>query len=136
NRIVPAAGRGPPRPPRPIATAALAGNKAHSYGINERARAAREGSGEASMDASGNHGSQWMTEVQPRPYPALAGEREVDVAVVGGGITGLTTALLLAEEGRSVVVLEARRLGSGTTGGTSAHLTAMPDAGFHEIERK
>jgi glycine/D-amino acid oxidase-like deaminating enzyme len=48
-----------------------------------------------------------------------------DVAVVGAGLTGLTTALLLGRAGRSVVVLEARTVGAGTTGRSTAKLSLL-----------
>ena len=47
------------------------------------------------------------------------------MVVVGAGITGLTTALLLQREGRDVVVLEADRVGAGTTGGTTGKVTSQ-----------
>lgn len=56
-------------------------------------------------------------------YPTLTGSPEVDVAVVGGGITGATAAFLLKEAGRSVALLESDRLCSGATGYTTAKLT-------------
>jgi glycine/D-amino acid oxidase-like deaminating enzyme len=59
------------------------------------------------------------------PRPALAEDREADVVVVGAGIAGLTTAVLLARAGREVVVLEARRVGAGTTGRTTAKVSAL-----------
>ena len=43
--------------------------------------------------------------------PALAGEVEADVCVIGGGIAGCSTALHLAERGYRVVLLEAQRIG-------------------------
>lgn len=49
-------------------------------------------------------------------YPALQGDMQVDVAVVGGGLAGLSAALELAERGLSVVVLEARQVGWGASG--------------------
>ena len=51
-----------------------------------------------------------------RPRPALDGDVETDVCVIGGGMAGLATALGLAERGRRVVVLEARRLAFGASG--------------------
>ena len=56
-------------------------------------------------------------------YPALEGERRVDVAIVGGGISGVATALGLAERGVSVALLEARRLGWGATGRNGGQVT-------------
>ena len=56
-------------------------------------------------------------------YPELAGEVDVDVAVVGAGITGVTAAHLLKQSGRSVALLEANRIAFGATGYTTAKLT-------------
>lgn len=49
-------------------------------------------------------------------WPALQGERSADVCVIGGGLAGLNTALGLAERGRKVVLLEARRVAWGASG--------------------
>ena len=49
-------------------------------------------------------------------YPPLAGDESVDVAVVGGGVTGLACARVLGEAGLRVRVLEARRVGGGASG--------------------
>src|SRR5262245_48556704 len=57
--------------------------------------------------------SVWSEATPAPPYEPLSGNASVDVAVVGGGITGITAALLLARTGRSVAVVEARRIGKG-----------------------
>ena len=51
-----------------------------------------------------------------REYPALDGERQADVCVIGAGFTGLSAALNLAERGLDVVLLEAERVGFGASG--------------------
>jgi glycine/D-amino acid oxidase-like deaminating enzyme/nitrite reductase/ring-hydroxylating ferredoxin subunit len=53
------------------------------------------------------------------------GETVWDVVVVGGGLTGVTTALLLARAGCRVALLEARELGSGTTGSSTAKVSLL-----------
>ncbi|MFC4855244.1 FAD-dependent oxidoreductase [Actinophytocola glycyrrhizae] len=62
------------------------------------------------------------------PLPATA-----DVVVLGAGIVGLTTAYLLAEAGRSVLVLEAGEIGGGVSGHTTAKLTAQHELIYHRI---
>jgi glycine/D-amino acid oxidase-like deaminating enzyme/nitrite reductase/ring-hydroxylating ferredoxin subunit len=57
-----------------------------------------------------------------------------DALVIGGGITGLTTALLLQKQGRPCVLAEAYTIGFGTTGGTSAHLNTFFDATYADVE--
>jgi len=71
------------------------------------------------------HRSVWLATADVPSFPALDGELSVDVAVVGGGITGLTTALLLQRDGARVAVVEAGRLGGGTTGGTTGKVTSQ-----------
>jgi glycine/D-amino acid oxidase-like deaminating enzyme/nitrite reductase/ring-hydroxylating ferredoxin subunit len=62
-----------------------------------------------------------------RRYRALERDIEADVAIIGGGITGLTAARHLKENGRRVVVLESGIIGGGTTGYTTAHLDMTTD---------
>jgi gamma-glutamylputrescine oxidase len=56
------------------------------------------------------------------PQPALAGDVETDVCVVGGGIAGCSTALHLAERGYRVVLLESERVGFGASGRSGGQL--------------
>jgi glycine/D-amino acid oxidase-like deaminating enzyme/nitrite reductase/ring-hydroxylating ferredoxin subunit len=73
----------------------------------------------------GRVGSYWLETAQRRRYPPLAGAAAVDVAVVGGGIAGLTAAWLLKREGRRVAVLEAGRILDRVTGRTTAKISAL-----------
>lgn len=66
--------------------------------------------------------SPWLANAPP-PRPRLEGDLDVDVAVVGAGFTGLSTALTLALEGMSVVVLESESVGFGASGRNAGHLT-------------
>ncbi len=72
--------------------------------------------------------------IQPRP--ALEEEIEVDVAIIGGGITGLTTALHLIKEGKTVAILEAYTVGSGTTGNSTGNLYIETQPYFQNIVKK
>jgi len=83
----------------------------------------------ASFWIDGNDESRAKTKTPSKIEP----NTHVDVAVVGAGITGLTTALHLKNAGKRVAVLEAGLLGAGTTGGTSGHLDALPEQGPAEL---
>src|SRR5437868_1593021 len=56
-----------------------------------------------------------------------------DVIIAGGGITGISTALLLQREGKKCALLEAHHLCFGTTGGTTAHLNTLLDTPYTTI---
>ncbi len=76
----------------------------------------------------------WSTTKMPR-CRRLERNVETDVCIVGGGIAGLTTAYMLGQQGKHVVVLEDGPLASGMTGVTTAHLSNAIDDRMTEIER-
>jgi glycine/D-amino acid oxidase-like deaminating enzyme/nitrite reductase/ring-hydroxylating ferredoxin subunit len=86
------------------------------------------------MDASPSSLSLWAREELPL-FPRVNRDLDVDVLVLGGGLTGLTAAYLLVRAGARVAVLERRRLGAGDTSHTTAHVTAITDARPDELRR-
>lgn len=69
-------------------------------------------------------------------YPTFKGKAECDVAVIGGGISGLMTALLQARAGKSVIVLEADRIGTATTGHTTGKVSSLHQLAYTTIAAK
>ena len=84
---------------------------------------------------NGESTSVWMATPNTRAEPQLATDLETDVCIIGAGIAGMTTAYLLAREGRRVVVLDDGPVAGGETCRTTAHLVNAPDAYFTELER-
>jgi glycine/D-amino acid oxidase-like deaminating enzyme len=80
-----------------------------------------------------SHGEPvWSATAQVPTYSPLTADTSTEVCVVGAGIAGLTTAYLLTQLGKSVVVLDDGGIGSGQTGATTAHLVdALDDRYFH-----
>jgi glycine/D-amino acid oxidase-like deaminating enzyme/nitrite reductase/ring-hydroxylating ferredoxin subunit len=84
---------------------------------------------------SGATRSIWM-DVEPLPSrAALSRDLRADICVVGAGMAGLTTAYLLAREGRRVAVLDDGPTAGGETSRTTAHLTHVLDDRYHWIEQ-
>ncbi|WP_373533333.1 FAD-dependent oxidoreductase [Vampirovibrio sp.] len=86
--------------------------------------------------------SLWKHNAQNRPirgaltnqFPPLSGSLETDVAIIGAGLTGLSTALLLHRAGYEVAVVDAHPVGYGVTGFNSGHLTSiLLDTRFQEL---
>jgi glycine/D-amino acid oxidase-like deaminating enzyme/nitrite reductase/ring-hydroxylating ferredoxin subunit len=75
-------------------------------------------------DSSTTLESLWAATSRLPRFPSLEGDVDVDVAIVGAGITGVSVACLLKAAGKRVALVEMGRIGQGTTGRTTAKLTA------------
>lgn len=80
---------------------------------------------ETIKDLPGTPESLWTGTSPKTAFPSLDKDLIVDAAVVGGGIAGLTTAMMLQEAGLSTVVIEARGIVTGVTANSTAKLTAL-----------
>jgi len=78
----------------------------------------------------GEHRSIWL-EPAKAAYPQARGDLRCDVAIIGGGITGLTTAFML--QGKDVMLLEAGKILEGVTGHTTAKLTSQHGLIYHDL---
>src|SRR5215212_2489763 len=84
---------------------------------------------------SGQTTSIWLATAEVPEFSPLAEDAHADVCIVGAGIAGLTTAYLLAREGKSIVILDDGRVGGGMTERTTAHLSNAFDDRYQEMER-
>ena len=78
----------------------------------------------------------WFADAPSTDHPGARGKPTADVAVLGAGITGLLAAYALTRAGAKVVVLEARSVGSGATGHTSAKLTSLHGLAYADLVRR
>src|SRR5881394_1369190 len=77
----------------------------------------------------------WIDSVPIKRFPRLQKQLNVDVVVVGAGITGITTAYLLKQAGLTVALIERERVASIDTGHTTAHLTYVTDLELQKLAR-
>lgn len=75
----------------------------------------------------------WFDAAAPGPVHKLDHDLEVDVLIIGGGITGVSAAYLLSGEGKRVALVERESLGRRDTGHTTAHLTYMTDTRLKDL---
>lgn len=77
--------------------------------------------------------SLWQNTASGYKTTSVLSTRKFDVVIAGGGITGITLALQLQHHGLKCAVLEAKSLGFGTTGGTTAHLNTLMDTPYSKL---
>jgi glycine/D-amino acid oxidase-like deaminating enzyme/nitrite reductase/ring-hydroxylating ferredoxin subunit len=87
----------------------------------------------ASATVARKRTSLWLDTAEESGFPRIDRPLSVDVAVLGGGIVGVSTALLLKRAGMTVAVVEASRIGAGVTGHTTAKLSSLHGLSYARI---
>src|SRR4051812_13656144 len=88
------------------------------------------------MAARADDRSYWNATAEAPVFPALSGDVAVDVAIIGGGIVGVTTARLLKDRGLKVALVEARRVGRQGTGKSTAKMSSQHGILYQTLEQK
>ena len=70
---------------------------------------------------------------KPIKFPRVTGDHDVDVVIVGGGVTGCACAYLFVKSGLSVALVEAGEIGRGSTAASTALLMQEPDVNFTDL---
>lgn len=78
--------------------------------------------------------SYWMDSTQQPEYPVLNEDIEVDIAIIGGGMVGISTAYFLQNHGFRIAILEADRILQGTTAHTTAKITSQHGLIYNKIK--
>jgi len=96
----------------------------------------------ARADSAGTRlrvGSSYWLDAPARPQPdrpALHGHHTADIAILGGGVTGCSAALLFARAGARVILVDSRQIGHGSSAASTALLMQEPDADFMDLARR
>lgn len=80
--------------------------------------------------------SLWLATVPESNFGHLKDDVAVDIAIIGGGIAGLSIAYALRNEGKKIAVFEAVKIAHGTSGNTTAKITSMHDLKYAFLENK
>jgi glycine/D-amino acid oxidase-like deaminating enzyme/nitrite reductase/ring-hydroxylating ferredoxin subunit len=80
--------------------------------------------------------SYWNATAPAPDFPELVGDIKVEVAIVGGGIVGITTARMLKDRGVTVAVIEGRKVGRQVTGKSTAKVTSQHSVIYQTLEQK
>ncbi|WP_461614602.1 FAD-dependent oxidoreductase [Clostridium sp. Marseille-QA1073] len=77
--------------------------------------------------------SLWLDTTKTTNYEKLNGNFEIDIAIIGGGLAGISTAYMLKKSGFNVAVFEGNRIGENTTGNTTAKITSQHDLIYDKL---
>lgn len=87
------------------------------------------------ITGSGKTKSIWMGTAQVPVFSSLKKNLNCDVCIVGAGISGLTSAYMLLNSGKSVIVVDDGDIGSGESSRTTGHITNVIDNRYYNIEK-
>ena len=87
----------------------------------------------STKDLPASNTPYWIASTDYKSFDQLNEDINVDVVVVGGGITGISTGYLLSKEGQKVAIIEADKILHGTTAHTTAKVTAQHDLIYDEL---
>lgn len=79
--------------------------------------------------------SLWPTTIPVPEFPILAGDKQTEVVIIGAGITGLTTAYLLAKQKKNVIVIDKAAVAMGESANTTAFLNYSVDADLSDLKK-
>ncbi|MDD4803386.1 MAG: FAD-dependent oxidoreductase [Syntrophomonas sp.] len=88
------------------------------------------------FELTGDTNPYWIKSTNETNYPTLNQDIDVDVAIIGGGIVGISSAFLLQREGLKVALIEANRILNGTTGHTTAKITSQHELIYSTIKEQ
>ncbi|YBW40976.1 FAD-dependent oxidoreductase [Nitrobacter sp. TKz-YC01] len=91
---------------------------------------------EMKMTHTPENRTYWNETAAATAFPRLFGDVNADVAIIGGGIVGITTARMLKDMGQAVAVIEARRVGRQVTGKSTAKITSQHSIIYQTLEQK
>lgn len=80
-----------------------------------------------------NRHSFWLATEEATNFPKLQEDIKIDIAIIGGGIAGVLTAYSLHRAGKNVALIDGREFCSGTTGNTTAKLSAQHQLIYEEL---
>jgi glycine/D-amino acid oxidase-like deaminating enzyme/nitrite reductase/ring-hydroxylating ferredoxin subunit len=84
---------------------------------------------------TGKQISYWVDSTSASSFPTLSHDHVIDVAIVGGGIAGLTAAQLLKKAGKTVAVIDSKKIAAGCSGYTTAKVTSLHQLIYADLVR-
>ena len=79
--------------------------------------------------------SLWITNISPKIEKSLDKDIDVDVLIIGGGLTGISTAFYLKDSDMNIALIEQDKVGYGVSSRTTGKLTYLQELIYHKLEK-